>query len=810
MRFLLQLSLLHIVALSLTLLTAACERPDGDREKGQGDHLQQASQQPATAPAAESQDSSKAEKPDEEPSAARRAQKSEQDRSPLEKLDDLRRAADFYPETTREWPIALYDNYVELGDLDEIKKRGKLRILVDISNVDALERGVTPQDIEIEFARNMAEKLGLEPVVLYTSHISQVIPALVEGKADLVVTLIATEDRDKLIDFSDPVFETRLVLVSRDDMQHIGENYSPKGKKLTVTKNTVFATKAKEFAAQHPGIELELVDKNFIEIPIDVSIGNTDLTIIDESLLEFVRQFRKDLIVNHVFPELRHADWAVRENSPLLMEAVNRTLRDLRLTRYAKRSTAGLEAIKKRKAIRVAVRNDPGIYMMWKGRLIGYEYELIRAFAKELGIFPEFIVADEHSDLFTMLTTGEADIAAALLSKTERRRRAGMAFGPSYMHEKVGIAAPADEEIDSIEDLAGRRVYVRKSSNQYDAAMKLKEQVPDVEIELIPEELNSYQILDRVATRTYELAIVDEISFKLAGESYERVKFALDLQQQDNYYGWMMRESNAQLRQAVDQFFAKQKIKDLTKTLYSKYFDAPSRSWKEIKELNDEGAISPYDDLIKKYADQYDFDWRMIAAQMFQESSFNPKAKSWVGARGLMQVMPDTGKQVGEKNLYDPETSVRAGIKYLDWLHRKFEDKGITPDNRLWFTLASYNAGLGHVYDAQDLAEEKGWNRKLWFNNVEDAMLLLAQPSYYKKARYGYARGREPYDYVRKISARYRAYAALLDTYRKQQEAASALTCTCLPVWLDDLAAHCRLPAGLAAINSEQPGDELR
>lgn len=170
-----------------------------------------------------------------------------------------------------------------------------------------------------------------------------------------------------------------------------------------------------------------------------------------------------------------------------------------------------------------------------------------------------------------------------------------------------------------------------------------------------------------------------------------------------------------------------------------------------------------------------------------------------------MQVMPDTGKQVGEhKNLFDPETSVRAGLKYLEWLHRKFEDKGISPENMMWFTLASYNAGLGHVYDAQDLAEEKGWERKVWFGNVEKAMLLLSEKKYYSKARYGYARGREPYDYVRKISQRFRTYAALLEAYERQQEV-GAVTCSLLSTQLAKNLPSCRNLTAPPAVIAANP-----
>ena len=122
-----------------------------------------------------------------------------------------------------------------------------------------------------------------------------------------------------------------------------------------------------------------------------------------------------------------------------------------------------------------------------------------------------------------------------------------------------------------------------------------------------------------------------------------------------------------------------------------------------------------------------------------------------------MQVMPKTAGQMGFKNVKHPESGIHAGVKYLDWLRNQL-DEDLPFRSRTWFTLASYNAGLGHVIDARRLAKKKGWNPNLWFGNVEQAMLLLAQPKYSKQARHGYVRGSEPVNYVRNIRARYNAY----------------------------------------------------
>ena len=171
--------------------------------------------------------------------------------------------------------------------------------------------------------------------------------------------------------------------------------------------------------------------------------------------------------------------------------------------------------------------------------------------------------------------------------------------------------------------------------------------------------------------------------------------------------------------------------------------------------------VSPYDDIVKHYAGEYDFDWQLIVSQMYQESRFNPKVKSSSGAQGLLQVMPRTAKEMGFQNLDNPKTGIHAGVKYLDKMRGRFETD-TDAQERIWFALAAYNAGAGHVNDACRLASQKGWDSQRWFEHVERAMILLSKPQYARRARHGYVRGEEPAAYVRKIRDRYWAYAAML------------------------------------------------
>ena len=157
------------------------------------------------------------------------------------------------------------------------------------------------------------------------------------------------------------------------------------------------------------------------------------------------------------------------------------------------------------------------------------------------------------------------------------------------------------------------------------------------------------------------------------------------------------------------------------------------------------------------FAKQYGFDWRLIVSQMYQESRFNPQARSWAGAVGLMQVLPRTARSIGFHDVKPPELGIHAGVKYLDWVRERF-DSELPVEIRTWFALAAYNAGHGHVRDARRLARKQGLNPDRWFGHVEQAIQLLAKRKYARQARHGYCRGSEPVQYVREIKRRYEAY----------------------------------------------------
>ncbi|MCW9047227.1 MAG: transporter substrate-binding domain-containing protein [Gammaproteobacteria bacterium] len=489
-----------------------------------------------------------------------------------------------------------------------------------------------------------------------------------------------------------------------------------------------------------------------------------DLAIMDSNILDVLAGYRDDFKASLALSKDRPLAWGIRKNNPELLNTVNQFLTHEKLTeRHESIFTDDLDSIKKRKTLRVITRNNAASYFLWRGELLGFEYELVRAFAKQHKLRLEIISAPSHEAQIPMLLEGKGDIIASFLTITEKRKDLGVVF--STAHHKASeiiVTRVDDNSIQTVEDLAGRSIFVRKSSAYWETLQALKESGLKFKLLAAPENMETEEIIAQVANGTYDLTLADNHLLDIELTWRDDIQAALVIGEiREN--AWAMRNNNPLLVSAVNQFIKKQYRSLFYNITYDKYFKN-ARNIKKHRnqrvDLNPDGTLSPYDTLVKKYALKFEFDWRLIIAQMYQESRFNPKAKSWVGAQGLMQVMPRTAKEMGISNLKQPESGINAGVQYLNWVRDRFEPE-LNVKDRMWFTLAAYNAGQGHVKDARRLARQQGLNPDKWFDHVEKAMLLLSNKKFYRKARHGYVRGREPVKYVREIRNRYRAYIRL-------------------------------------------------
>ena len=663
-----------------------------------------------------------------------------------------------------------FENYVERGDLPAIKERGKLRILLSDASLEVpyLPRQGLPIHYESDLMTRFAQGLGIEPEWIYVKKFDELLPMLLEGKGDIVAgNLTITDQRKERVVFSVPVTiaTEQLIVRSDDDVKNIKDL---QGRKVALLKSTSYWETMQKHKAEYPRIQIQEIpdNKSVIEILDGVANGEYDVTVADSNVINAILPVQPQLKVAFNVSRERPIGWAIRPDAEQLQEAVNNFLnRENLTTRSQLEYKADLDEIKKRKVLRVLTRNNAATYFLWRGELMGFEYELARHFADSIGVRLEMIVAPSRDVLLQWLVKGKGDMVAASITIPENNPSPSVRYSRPYdkVYEIV-VGRNGEADVESIKELSGRSIYVRRSSSYWNTLQEIKKQGVDIKIKAAPENEETEEIIAKVAAGEYDLTVSDSHILDIELTWRDDIKGLLNLGEEVSH-GWVVRTGSPELLEAVNKYIKREYRGLFYNITRQKYFEKPKTIAKRLEQRVDgggNGRLSPYDDFAREFAREFNFDWRLIVAQMYQESRFNPDAKSWAGARGLMQVMPRTARELGIDNLQDPKLSLKAGVKYLDWVRERFETE-LPIKDRMWFTLAAYNAGTGHVRDARSLARQMGWEPTRWFDNVEKAMLLLSKRKYARKAKHGYVRGSEPVKYVREIRNRYLAYVKLTD-----------------------------------------------
>jgi len=655
------------------------------------------------------------------------------------------------------------------GDFIDILRQGKLRILLtrDFTSASYLPRKRSPLAEQQRIAEEFALSHGLEPELVIVDNFSKLIPALEAGQGDIIVDNLTINDyRLNKIAFSVPVDHVNEQVIVASENKSIQRVRDLNGRSVMVNRGSTF-WRALEWLKQNRYPEIEIVetpDGVQIEDVLDLlAAGKIDATILDSNLVDIYRAYRSDFRVAVNFSKQRDIGWGVRKNAPQLVSEINRYLQlEHDADSRDKTHTSDFDQIRKRRVLRVLLRNNAASYFLYRGELMGFEYEIAREFAEYHGLRLEVVVPPSHRELTTWLLEGKADIAMGFLEPDEKQRRLGVAYSRPYHYARQHIVVREDDPAQSLEDLDYRTVFVRHHSHYWERLSQLQEEGGRFKMRATDDAIETEELIQMVSRGKYKATLAGEhlLDIELAKGVPVRSAVALDEQVP---HAVALRKRNPLLKQALDEFIESIYRGEFYNVTYNKYF----KSRRSVQRLARgrvvdalEGQISPYDELVRKYANRYGFDWRLVTAQMYQESRFNPKAKSPVGARGLMQLMPRTAKAMGVKNVSDPAHSIRGGIKYLDWLRDRFPDD-LPISERLWFSLAAYNAGVGHVHSARRLAKKLGLDPNRWFGHTEQAMLLLSQKEYARHSRYGYVNGREPVNYVRDIRQRFEAYLDL-------------------------------------------------
>ena len=423
--------------------------------------------------------------------------------------------------------------------------------------------------------------------------------------------------------------------------------------------------------------------------------------------------------------------------------------------------------IKKTGVLKAVVDYNSSNYFIYRGRPMGYEYELLQDLCEDLGVKLEIVVSNNISETFNGLKNNRFDLVAQNLTVTGKRNKEFDFTVPFIQTQQVLVQreksnkSGAAEYINSVLDLANKKIYVQKNSAYYQRLLNLSEEIGG-NIEIVSDSLYSAEeLISRVAKGIIDYTICDENIGKLNKFYYPNIDISLHVSFHQNI-AWAVRKGSVEWKAYLDDWINEIKGTRKFNFLYYKYFESPRVAERKNSEFNSISGsrISKYDDMIKEIAQQYNWDWRLISSIIYHESRFNEDAGSWIGAYGLMQLMPVVAENYGIENIEDPRQNVKGGILLLNSLNDRFIESIPDSAQRIKFVLAAYNIGLGHVYDAQRLAKKYGKNPQIWENNVDYYLQNKSNEKYFKDevVRFGYCRGEEATNFVRNVTNNYKQY----------------------------------------------------
>ncbi len=637
----------------------------------------------------------------------------------------------------------------------DIKRSGYIRALkLAWESENHLPRTGSTSLFHRQLLTDFARFHDLEVRWVMVNNFTQMFDALLNFQADIIPRhLTITDERQKRVAFTQSLSTDNEVLVGTKKVASQDLNKPI----ISVPNDSSYIGSIKAYL---PDAKIEFMQKTLSSDDLADALiaGDIQYTIMDQSALDTLLTYRSDVTAIQEFPETRFQAWALNQHNYSFLQELNEYIAAHHVLRTANRTrTVDLDVIKSKPyTLRMITRNSPETYFMWRGELMGFEYDLMKEFADRQKVNLEIIVADEFEEMLQLLNEGKGDVIAAGISRTEKRKKE-LNFSIRYnrVDEKI-VANRNNAKIESKEDLKGRTIWVRQSSAFWDTAQQLKHKY-GAKVKAADESISTELLIAEVARGNIDLTIADSNLVNIE-ESFRQTIYSPITLNEGIPWAYITRKNNPKLLNALNRYIGKEYRQTFYNVIKNKYFANQRQQQEHRKERISEGsALSPFDPIVKQNAKPFNFDWRLIVAQMYQESRFNPNAKSHAGARGLMQVLPRTAEELGYSNLNDPEESIAAGIEYLDWTRDRF-DNDLPVEERLYFALAAYNAGYGHVKDAQKLAKKLQLNPNKWFNNVELAMLKLQYPEYYKQTRFGYCRGSEPVAYVREIQQRYLNY----------------------------------------------------
>jgi membrane-bound lytic murein transglycosylase F len=409
-------------------------------------------------------------------------------------------------------------------------------------------------------------------------------------------------------------------------------------------------------------------------------------------------------------------------------------------------------SIQEQGALKIITRNGPTTYFEGAFGPTGFEYELAQQFADFLGVKLDIQVTHNLEHMFNALNKGEAHLAAAGLTVTEDRQQF-LDFSPPYLEVQQQVVYRAKtKRPKSVEDLVGHNILVIANSSHSEKLSQLKKQFPELRWRAAAD-VETTDILDRLSAGEISYSLIDSNELLTHRSLYPDIKAGFDIGEPGKL-AWAMPKSsnNRELKKQLEAFFTRIREDGTLEKLQERFYS-------HIRQIDAVGLLTfnkavdkrlpEYLPLIKTIAEETDMQWQLLAAISYQESHWKPKAKSPTGVRGMMMLTLPTAKEMGVTNRLDAEQSLRGGAQYFKKVLGKVPQRIGYPD-RIWFALAAYNIGFGHLEDTRKITQSQKANPDSWAD-VKTRLPLLTKSRFYQHTKHGYARGHEALNYVQNI-----------------------------------------------------------
>ena len=433
-----------------------------------------------------------------------------------------------------------------------------------------------------------------------------------------------------------------------------------------------------------------------------------------------------------------------------------------------------LDGMIERRMVRALVAPSRMQYWIDRGQQSGAEYEMLAKFEEELNrrhksrgrhirIYVHFIPT-ARDDMIGALREGRGDIAAGMLTVTPERLEQ-VDFGAPFFRNvaEIVVTGPASPALAALEDLAGKEVLVRRSSSYWTSLERLSRRLEEarrlpIRLKAAPEDLQDADLLEMLNAGLVRLAVVDRYKALVWARVLKRIVPREDLRvHEGGDIAWMIRKESPLLKSEISAFAAKHGQGTLFGNSLMKKYTGSTRFVREATSPSEMQKFERTVEIFRKYGERYDLDHLLMMAQGYQESRLDQRAKSAVGAIGVMQVMPATGRDMKTGDITQLEPNIHAGVKYVRFVQDQFfQDQPMDELNKTLFAFASYNAGPGRIQQLRALAAKRGLNPNVWLNNVE---VLAAQKI-----------GAETVTYVSNIYKYYIAYKLEAELQAERQQ----------------------------------------